>query len=316
MKSKIFLIFFLLIPFINCYTQDLKVSAKLDTNTVFIGDTLRLILSAEATNEWQPTFPDIPDNINGIEVRSKSAIDTFKSDNFFKLSQFVSLQPFDTGSITLHPFTFIYVNKSNGQQTLVTTDSLILTVNPYHSDTAKTIVDIKIPLEEPLTFWDYLPYIIGAILLIIAAYFAIRYFRKRKTQPQEQVDINLEKISYVWALDELAKLQKEQLWQNQKYKLHFTKLSEILRAYVEKKFYVPALEMTTLEIIENLKLKYIPSEYVSNLYEILKLSDLIKFAKHIPYDNECIDSFNNSIEFVKKTSTYKDLVEIINQEAE
>lgn len=274
------------------------------------------MLSAEATNEWQPTFPEISDNINGIEVRSKSLIDTFKDNNSYKLSQFISLQPFDSGKVTLHPFTFIYMNKYNGQQMLVSTDSLILTIKPYYCDTAKTIVDIKTPLEEPLTFWDFLPYIIGAIVLIIAAYFGFRYWKKRKTQPQEQVDINLEKISYVWALDELAKLQKEQLWQNRKYKLHFTKLSEILRAYVEKKFNVPALEMTTLEIIENLKLKYIPSEYVSILYEILNLSDLIKFAKHIPDDNECIDSFNNSVELVKKTSTYKNLVEIINQEAE
>jgi hypothetical protein len=315
LKSK-FLIFILLLILINIniYSQNIRIHSYIDTNTVLIGDTLRLSLVAESTKEWKIIFPEIPNQLNGIDVRSKSLIDTVKTDSSNKLIQIIGLQPFDTGNFTIPQLLFQAINLSSSQQEQVLSDSIVLTVNTFRSDTAKTIIDIKAPLEEPLTFWDYLPYIIAGLLVIAGAYFAYRLWKKRKKEPKESIKLDIEKIHYVWAMEELGKLQKEQLWQKGKFKLHFTKLSDILRTYIEKKFETPALEMTTFEIIDSLRMISMPSEFLNQLKEILNLSDLVKFAKHIPTENGCVDSFNNSIEFVKKTGTHNLILDIAKQE--
>jgi len=316
LKSKLLIaIVIIFVSLSSSFSQNIRVTAQLDTNIVLVGDTVRLRLTAEAEKDWKTLFPEISDVLAGVDVRSKSSIDTSINGNSYTLTQIITLQPFDTGNFSIPSLAFKFVNSTSSEQSFVSSDSIQLTVKAFHSDTAKTIVDIKQPLDEPLTFWDYLPYIIGGLLLIGGGIIAYRLWKKRKKEPAEPVKLELDKIHYIWALDELSKLEKEKLWQNGKYKLHFTKLSEIIRQYIEKKFAYPALEMTTSELIQDLKHIYIPSEYIKLLEITLNISDLVKFAKKIPSDDECIETFHNSVEFVKKTGFYNSFVEINNREA-
>ena len=66
-------------------------------------------------------------------------------------------------------------------------------------------------------------------------------------------------------------LEKAKIWQGGNIKKYHTELSEIIRRYTEMRFKVIALELTTDEIIENLKDK-IAIEQIENIkWEIRKV---------------------------------------------
>jgi hypothetical protein len=55
-----------------------------------------------------------------------------------------------------------------------------------------------------------------------------------------------------------------------------------LRTYVEGRFQVPALEMTTREVVTGLHRRAAPSDFIDGLTGFLDRCDMVKFAKVRP----------------------------------
>ena len=68
-------------------------------------------------------------------------------------------------------------------------------------------------------------------------------------------------------------------------------ISEIFRRYLEERFLFNALEITTDEILEELKIK-IKSKLFEETSILLNRSDLAKFAKNNPSKNDNIKRFS------------------------
>ena len=111
--------------------------------------------------------------------------------------------------------------------------------------------------------------------------------------------------AHVVALKELDELDKAKIWQAGNIKKYHTELSEIIRRYTEIRFRFIALELTTDEIIENLKDK-ISSEQIKNINLLLQRSDLAKFAKSKPIDTENTESMQLAKDFVLSTKEKKE----------
>ena len=107
--------------------------------------------------------------------------------------------------------------------------------------------------------------------------------------------------AHIPALKKLEEIKKLKLWQHEKTKEHHSQISETLRAYIEDRFGTIALEQTTYEIAYSLKLKDISPNRLEQLIEVLKLADLVKFAKEKPLPNENEDSLTKAFEFVNAT---------------
>src|SRR5690606_27320714 len=86
----------------------------------------------------------------------------------------------------------------------------------------------------------------------------------------------------ILALEALRKLKSEKLWQEGEFKKYYTQLTDILRIYILRVFEIDALDMTSSEILENIKLKNLSEELYSKLKFILTNADLVKFAKEKP----------------------------------
>jgi hypothetical protein len=97
------------------------------------------------------------------------------------------------------------------------------------------------------------------------------------------------------ALEELNRLEAEKLWQQGNFKMYHTRLSDIIRAYIEHRWQIPALEQTTDEILSGFSKGMLEEELYRKLKHLLETADLVKFAKLQPvaYENEaCMaDSF-------------------------
>ena len=75
-------------------------------------------------------------------------------------------------------------------------------------------------------------------------------------------------------------------------------LTDIIREYIEKRYGIIAMELTSVEIIESFSGLGIASPSSDILLQVLGLADMVKFAKAKPLANEHTLSMKNAYEFV------------------
>jgi hypothetical protein len=122
--------------------------------------------------------------------------------------------------------------------------------------------------------------------------------RKKKELPE----IIITEPAHVIAFRELERLKDEKFWQAGEIKKYYTRLTEILRKYLENRFSVFSLEMTTSETLEALiKTGFRKDESYAMLKSVLNGADLVKFAKYKPEASENEIHFENAWKFVSST---------------
>ncbi len=104
------------------------------------------------------------------------------------------------------------------------------------------------------------------------------------------------------ALTQLDRIRNEKAWQHNRTKQFHTEITDTLRVYIENVYNVPCMEMTSEEILSNLNhLKFENKNVFSALVQILKLADLVKFAKWDATPDEHELSLTNAYLFVNET---------------
>jgi hypothetical protein len=194
---------------------------------------------------------------------------------------------FDSGPHPIKPFLFV-------GQTRITPDtlrsnSLSLFVKVPNVDLKKGFADIKKPYGAPVTFKEIAPWIIGFILLATILFLIIYAINRRKKNiPLFSLPAKPKLPPHVVALGELDRLKEEQLWQHDKVKDYYTRLTDILRVYLEERYSVPAMEQTTYEILSEFKGEnsQIKGKLFTGLQKTLDTADLVKFAKYTPLADE------------------------------
>lgn len=281
--------------------QQVIVDAKLDTNEIKIGDqvdfNIRLQIPENETFLWPLIQDTLPDQ---IEVVSRSPVDTtILGDGFMNVEQTLKLTVFDSGYYVVRPLQFLYGQELNQS---IETEPYLLNVFTVEVDTTGTIKPIKGPIAAPLTLMEVLPWIGLGLVVIALGIFAIYYFtRKSKQQPVVYKRPKPRLPAYRIALDELEKLKNEKLWQRDQIKEYHSRISDILRIYVEDTYNIAAMEMTTWEIVRSFAGAKIEKANLEKLREILELADLVKFAKLKPLPDENEKSMTNAVDFVKRT---------------
>jgi hypothetical protein len=310
MKPKFYLLLFsLLFPFAG-FAQSYSASAKMEENKISLGGQTKLQLkvfapaddfnSKKAFVQW----PQITDTISEkIEIVESSSIDTALSADkkSVYLTQTLYITSFDSGYWVIPPFRFL---RDGDSTRFFETQAMLLEVAPVILDEAETeIKDIKPPLDAPYTFREMLPFIIAFVLLIIAIALLVRYLRKKKNQIKIP-EINVPVLApHIVALSKLEELSKQKLWQEGKVKEYHTLLTEIVRIYLENRYKIPALEQTSEEIIVSCRTLELEQQSRERLHQMLRLADMVKFAKSapLPFENEM--SLDNAVTFVKETAT-------------
>ena len=103
-------------------------------------------------------------------------------------------------------------------------------------------------------------------------------------------------------MNSFEQLKQEEIWQQGDVKKYYSELTEIVRAYIQNRWMIPALEFTSYEILEHAFIKQIDATENEKLVYLLRLADLVKFAKAMPYLSEHELSFINAIQFVDSTT--------------
>lgn len=154
---------------------------------------------------------------------------------------------------------------------------------------------------------DYAIYGTIALIIIGLLVWLLVWYMRNKWQGRERVAKPAPKFPpHVLAIKALEELKNRKLWQDGKHKLYYSSLTEILRVYIDGRWDIGALEMTTDEIISALRDVELPHQSRSALVAILRTADMVKFAKATPDAEENEQAFTDAYYFVENTKSVKE----------
>lgn len=298
---QLFLIFSL--AWFGSYGQPIEVKARLDSTRLLIGAQTTITLEAIKPRGKSVVFPFLKDTITrAIEVLQVSSLDsTVLEDDKMLMSKALTITSFDSGYHVMPPFEFFTENKNGGVDTL-RSNTLALEVSLVPVDTAEAIKPIKAPEEIPFTFREAIPYILVAILVLALA-LGLYFYQKNRKKPEQKATVpTVQEPAHRIALRALDELKEKKLWQSGQVKNYHARITDILRAYVEQRYQIAAVEKTSAEIIHAFRLSGLDQKVPFEEFErILRLSDAVKFAKGQPSVAENMKSLEMAYDFVKKT---------------
>ncbi len=102
----------------------------------------------------------------------------------------------------------------------------------------------------------------------------------------------------------LNELLTSKFYQNKRWKEFFLQLTEITKDYLAGVFNFLAPAETTFEIITEMKVKKITSSDLNMIRVFFEKSDLIKFAKHQPSDDEVNELLDMAKKIIKLGMKY------------
>ncbi len=281
--------------------QPPRISARLAPDSVAIGDRFELEVRVDKDLMQDVEFPKFDEGVfnEQIEVVEERGVDTLERDGRrVALGKKYVLTTFEEGVHIIGRFPVLYMDK-NIVDTLWSADSLAIEVGTFDIDTATMeIRDLKPVLKEPLLFGEFGGYALMGLLAAAILAGAVWWLnhRKRKTEmpvPGEE--------PHVTAIKALEALHNRKLWQNNKHKLYYTNLTDILRRYMEGRWGVAAMEMTSDEILAAAKGQSVEEASLESLRGILRSADLVKFAKHTPPPEENESAWTQAYYFVENT---------------
>lgn len=210
---------------------------------------------------------------------------------------------YDSGRALLPPLPFQYMTGVDTATRTVSTNPLLLTIHTIPVDTTQDIRDIKPPVSLPYTLLEVIIFL--AVLLAIAAGLFF-YFRHRKRRPAAEPPpayIPPPRPAHVIALEELGTLKDKRLWQQGLLKPYYSELTEIFRRYFENRYRFMALEETTGEILASLRLQPGTEPVREETERVLRLADLVKFAKLQPGPAEHEEAMRIVLDVVQRTAS-------------
>jgi hypothetical protein len=282
---------------------------KLEKDAITIGDQVTMELSVTVPAGSLVQWPMLADTlVRNVEILRKTGIDTVSSGkDVFTLKQQLIVTSFDSGYYAIRPVLFKYHRKGDTLTYFTETNPATLSVQTIQTDPSKDIMPVKPPLKAPVTFRELLPWI-GLVLFAGAAAAALYFYLKRRKQVRPVVTTRLKTTipPYEAAMEALEGLRSKKLWQSGRVKEYYSEMTDIVREYIELRFPVRALEMTTSEINAALRQTDVSGSNREKLYQTLVLADLVKFAKEQPLPLENDNSLNQCIDFVRETRPGKD----------
>ena len=287
--------------------QDVEVEGKVESTDVQVGKPFTLNLSLKVPYGWFVEWNDFTTDTlsEQLDIIKRSDVErTADADSNVIVKQQLTLMTFDTGQVQVPPIALKYARSFDDPNRLKAyTDPIDLYSTTIAVDTTLAYKPIVEPIAAPVQMKEVFPWILAVLLLALAA-FGIWYWRRhRKTKVDADGNIVRGPVipPYDKAVGDLETLRQQKLWQSGKVKEYYSSLTDIAREYIEGQFGVNAVEMTTDDILEEIKPLHFSQETYNKLKDTMEVADLVKFAKYSSSNLESENAMNSMTEFVNES---------------
>ena len=255
------------------FPQSLSVISELDTTAGLIGDVFIWTIYIEGQTNQSIRFPDLKLDDNSTSIRNQTLI---RKNGQLSGIQFEIIY-WDTGKFATPDYAIDVMSKDGGVDFKLSAEPLSIHVgsvlvgmdNPDYQ-----------PMKGPVPVRSIFPTksILLSLLLILLTIGMISTWRKRIPVTYKKLDYTFLESPRERALRRLRSLGGH----SGTSKDYYAELSQISREYVERKYFIRTLEMTTEEIIDNQDLFPWESQQFFTWSQFLEEADLVKYARDIP----------------------------------
>lgn len=304
---KIFLytLIFIMTPCLLLKGQEISVTSTFDTSAIYLGDQINFSVIIDQPADVKVTLPFLKDTlVKNIEILSGPDIDTaFIENGKIRITEKYLITSFDSGHYVIDPV-YAEITDHAGIKKFFSgySEINVLRVDITPTDTTQAIFDIVRPYRAPVTFDEIVPWLLFSILIAILVWLLIRMYRRFSNKSKEVIIPENIEPAHIIAFRELEKLKEEKLWQTGETKKYYTRLTEILRMYLENRFGVFSMELTTSETLDALlRTGFAKNDAFNKLKRVLTGADLVKFAKFKPEPSDNESNFKYAWDFVLET---------------
>lgn len=292
----------------------LFLKAKLDSTKLLMGKVTMLhldLVTDKGRSGDLPVFSNTQSGIvttcgDSVELHLPSKIDTIQlGSGRLQISYSIPVQVFDSGMYRIPPIEYVSGNDT------VRSNSVMLKVVPLGGlkadDNISAMQGVVNPDEASwidkipdLIYYGWWWMLLALIAICVITWLLFKYGKKDILKSIVKKPVS---HSDPWseALNNLEVLKKRKLFENGEEKEYYTNLTEILRIYLERRFSIKALEMTSAEILDTLARQGENGSHRDYVRQILDVADFVKFAKMRPLLDEAIQSMAYARKFIEET---------------
>jgi len=278
----------------------IEVKAQVDRAVATTGDEI----TYSVTVNYDPqvkilSLPEFGADISGFRVIDMGEDGPREVEERLERRKWYKLKADLVGSYVLPPVTIPYEYKKEKNE--VKTAKIFVEVKTvlHNEGEAKDIRDIKplVKISRDLRKIFLFASVITVVVFLVAGGIFF-YWRKKKRAK----DVQPPRPAHELALEDLEALKKKNLIEKGQVRLHYFELSEIFRRYLERRFFFPAVESTTEEIINEFRKRKILNQQTRSIAQkFLENTDWIKFAKHNPSSEEIERDHTVAITFINQS---------------
>lgn len=278
----------------------IRVESSVDKSTITIGDRVSYTLEIVHDPAIELLPLNLGANLGAFEVKDYKTYPEKrnKQGQIVNKSEYI-ITTFTTGEYTIPPLEIAYLTPDSVEH-MTRSEPLTITVESVVA-TAEDTTDIRGLKPQASVPTNYLPYLIIALVLV-ALGGGMWYWRYRKLHPRPKEE-EAEPPIPPWeeALSALTELESSDLAERGEVKLYYLRLSEIVKHYLERRFRIPVVDMTTYEIKQNMRRAHLESWLYERGRDFLESADLVKFAKYVPTGEEIENDFASARYIVEET---------------
>ena len=221
-----------------------ELNVTVDTTKMRIGEQINYMLQLKADSSAQVIFPEQV-LFTPFEILEESPIDTLRAKSHFLFTKKYALIQFDSGAYWLPP------QKVSVDGFIKISDSLLIQVASVPVDTLKQkLFEIK-PIVQVEQNFDALTksLVFGllVVLILIGLIYSFFFAKKRREESRKKIP------PFDRAIEELKALESVTPSEQEEYKNYYSRLTGVVRRYLEEEAKISALESTTDELLIKLE---------------------------------------------------------------
>lgn len=297
MMTRGWLLLLLLSGFISSVRAQVQISARFSASnpSPLVGERVRLVLTVEAPSSAIVTLPEFPTDWPPFVVESVGEITKSESGGMAIYRQTLTVILWRPGSQET-PETFLQYQLSPADEALtIRVDPMLFTV-PSVLDSADTVLR---PLKPPVSL-PYLPpwVVVVALVGLVGVARGTLWLRSRWLEWRARIGA-IGATAYSpqeSALSELRSIRERKPLPVVVYAL----VADCLRGYVQRRFQVNALDLTTDELMSALQAQdRLAKIQHRELQRMLEYADLVKFAHAEPGERAAGQLLNTAEKWVE-----------------
>ena len=274
--------------------QNLTEYATIDSLSV--GDSFQYALVLNKDRQYESViYPDSSDFLGPFEIRNLQRYQV----NDFRDSLVYSLQFFGAGDTVISALPVQLV--STADTTTLYTRPVPVNFRTVLAADSKEFRPLKPIFDFAAAWW---PYIVGMILLAIAAWYLYSYYQKRPEKKAKEVPSSFTPEPFQNPLQQLEntlnRLGNYPLSEPEDFKSFYIQLGDAIRAYFERLYRIPALESTSREILYELNRRAVDEELIEKTRDVLREADMVKFAKFTPSRDQADEALRKADAFLNR----------------